>query len=68
MKTCIKLVNLAFPVVVTQAANRKFTVQYGLQIKRGLSYEAAAREFGYCVFHALACDSKLDNSDTNEPR
>jgi len=59
--TCITLTDLAFPVTVVQTAKNRFTVTYGKQVKAGLSYSAAAREFGLCVFHALACDSQLDN-------
>lgn len=40
--------------------NRKrFAVVYGLQLKADLTYAAAAKEFGECVLHSLACDSKL---------
>lgn len=60
---CITLTDLAFPVTVKQDSRRRFSVIYGLQEKHGLSYSAAAKEFGLCVFHALACDGKLDNSD-----
>ena len=61
MLTVAEFKDGSFPIKIEQDARRKFTVSYGLQVKRGLSYEAAAREFGECMFHCLACDSKLDN-------
>ena len=62
MDTCIELKKLAFPVKVEQYGGGLFRVTYGLQVKRGLTYADAAKEFGECVFHALACDGKLDNN------
>lgn len=64
--TCINLENLAFPVKVEQTGVDRFTVSYGLQVKKGLNYGQAAKEFGECVFHALACDSLLDNREKGE--
>lgn len=47
-----------------QAGGRRklFTVTYGKQISENLSYTRAAIEFGLVLFHALACEGKLDNS------
>jgi hypothetical protein len=53
-------------VKVIQTGIDRFTVQYGLQVKKGLNYGQAAREFGECVFHALACDGLLDNRERGE--
>ena len=63
MKTAIDLNNLAFPMKVEQHGPEDFRVTYGKQVKDHLTYEEAAEEFGLCVFHALACDGKLDNSE-----
>jgi hypothetical protein len=60
-QTCIELPELVYPVKVEQS-NSGFTVTYGKQVKSGLSYNEAARAFGYCVFHALACDDKINNN------
>lgn len=61
-RTCLNLSDLAFPISIEQRGeNGLFRVTYGLQVKRDLTYAEAAREFGYCVFHALACDGKLGN-------
>lgn len=62
MNTCIQLDDLEFPVKVEQMANLKFRVTYSMQVKSNLTYAQAAKEFGECVFHALACSGKLDNS------
>ena len=49
------------PIIVRQAASRSFSVQYGKQLTSDLSYEEAAKELGYCIFHALACESKIED-------
>jgi len=50
-------------VKVEQRQNKAalLRVTYGLQVKDGLTYAQAARELGECIFHALACDSILNN-------
>lgn len=50
-------------VKLEQRANKHglFRVTYGLQVVDELGYEAACMEFGSCVFHALACNSELNN-------
>lgn len=67
---CIHLFNhgsgAAAGVRVHQTGIDRFAVLYGLQERKGLNYAQAAHEFGECVFHALACDSKLDNSERGE--
>lgn len=53
---------LAFTVRIEQRGeNGRFRITYGLQVKDGLTYADAAREFGECVFHALACEGRLGN-------
>lgn len=63
MRTCYETEIAGFPVKIEQSGNRhgRFTVTYGKQVRSGLSYAEAAREFGLCVFHALACDGALNN-------
>jgi len=63
MKTCIVLSDLAYPIVLKQSetGNKLFTVSYGTRVKRGMTYSEACMDFGTAVFHALACESKLDN-------
>ncbi len=63
LRRCLRL-NLAYPVIIDQArtGKRLFRVTYGMQVRDGLTYVEACREFGECVFHALACAERLDNS------
>ena len=55
---------VGFPVRLYQHKNGEFSVLYGSELHDGLSYADAAREFGLCLFHALACIGRLDNSRT----
>lgn len=55
-------------VKVEQTGIDRFTVTYGQQVIAGLDYKHAAEEFGYCVFHHLACQSLLDNRMKGERR
>ncbi len=48
-------------IKVEQQGVDRFTVSYGLQVKKGLDYVRAAKELGECIFHHLACESLLDN-------
>lgn len=61
-----ELTDLAFPIRLEQQGVDQFTVVYGLQVKRDLSYAQAATELGECIMHALACDSRLDNREPGE--
>ena len=64
MKTpCFEVIDPAqvgFPVRLYQAKNGKFSVLYGAELHDGLSYDEAAREFGLCLLHALACTGRID--------
>lgn len=62
---CLSMTGFCFPIELRQRGPDNFTVQYGQQIKSGLDYTAAALELGACIMHALACDSKLDNSEAD---
>lgn len=59
MTTCIELKEHA--IKVEQDSRRRFRVTYFKQVRSDLNYAQAAHEFGECVFHALACEAKLDN-------
>ena len=48
------------PVELYQNTPNTFKVVYGNHSRRGLSYEEAAREYGQCVFHSLACADKME--------
>ncbi|MCB0713791.1 MAG: hypothetical protein KDD67_15800 [Ignavibacteriae bacterium] len=57
---------LSFLLRVEQTAIDTFTVVYGMQVKRNLTYSDAACEFGLCLFHLMACEGRLDNRTHNE--
>ena len=63
MRTCFELKDLPFGIKVEQEENRKarFRITYGLQVKPYLTYRQAAHELGECIFHALACEGRLNN-------
>lgn len=50
-------------IKLTQQGKDKFTVQYGKQVCKGLTYGRAASELGGAIMHALACNDKLDNRE-----
>jgi hypothetical protein len=52
-----------FPVRLYQTGRNSFTVEYGKQEHKGLSYGRAAHELGECLMHAMACEGRLDNGD-----
>ena len=54
------------PIELHQQGRDRFSVRYGLQLKTGLSYAAAASELGACIMHDLACDGLLDNRSKGE--
>ncbi len=54
-----------YPVSLTQQGVDSFTVRYGRQEKSDLTYGAAAREYGSCIMHALACNDQLDNREAS---
>ena len=66
MATCYEISHLAFPIALTQQGKDKFTVIYGKQIKKDLTYARAATELGAAIMHALACDGRLDNRERGE--
>jgi hypothetical protein len=51
-----------WPIRLLQSSPDNFTVVYGKQVTKGLTYGAAASELGSCIMHFLACEGKLDNS------
>ena len=55
---------VGFPVRLYQASESrggKFSVLYGSEMHDELEYGEAARQFGLCLFHALACVGRIDN-------
>ncbi len=66
-KTCFEQENGNYPIQLIQNGVDRFTVVYGLQIKRELDYGRAAKELGSCLMHMLACEGKLDNRERVRP-
>lgn len=65
MKTCLEVgFDNAYSVKLEQREDKRgrFRVTYGQHVADDLPYIGAATEFGLCVFHALACEDRLDNS------
>lgn len=60
---CYEHADLGFALKLEQAQNKAglFTVTYGKQVTRDLTYSEAAAEYGSCLMHALACEGRLDN-------
>lgn len=50
-----------YEVTLLKSGRGQYRVTYGAHIKRGLTREEAAQEFGECVMHALACNGELDD-------
>lgn len=62
-----KMANIVFgSVSMTQTGFDKFTVTYGLHVKKGLDYAQAAKEFGECVMHDASCYGRIDNRTKRE--
>lgn len=47
-------------IVKTNKKGTKFTVTYGKQFFKDLTYEKAAHQYGEAVMHALGLKGKLD--------
>jgi len=63
---CFKTKEAGYPIVISQQGVDSFTVQYGKQFDRNLSYGEAAERFGLCLMHALSCQGKIDNRTEEE--
>ena len=62
MKTVLEIKKAGFEIKIEQYEKgaKGFRVTYGNQVKDHLSYADAAKELGESIFHALACEGKLD--------
>jgi hypothetical protein len=61
MKTCFEIEIAGIPVKLEQRANKTFRVTYGKQVNDHEEYFEASLSLGSAIFHALACEGKLDN-------
>lgn len=62
MKLCFETEIAGYKIALYQTA-KTFTVIYGYHKVEGLGYGQASQELGQCIFHALACEGKLDNGN-----
>ena len=53
-------------IALRQHGVDNFSVTYGVQCDRDLSYAAAALKLGEAIMHALACEGRLDNREKGE--
>lgn len=65
---CVEYTAGDYPVQLFQTGFDQFTVQYGKQVKRTMTYAEAGAEFGLCVMHSAACAGALDNRSKSEAR
>ncbi len=60
-KLCFENTEIDSPIRLFQTGKDSFTVEYGKQVKKFLTYSEAAKELGSCLMHALACRGCLNN-------
>lgn len=71
MKRVLTVPNGKYPLILEMHASKKeqsqdqqrFKVTYGLEIYKHLNYYNAAKTFGFCYFHMLACEGKFDQEN-----
>ena len=64
----IPATEIAFGIGLYQLGVDRFEVVYGKQIHTDLTYGQGCDKLGQAIFHALACDGKLDNRERGERR
>lgn len=54
-----------FPIELRQVGSGRhsFSVRYGMQHRKNLTYTQAAEDLGHCLMHALCCEGKLEVED-----
>lgn len=69
MKHILTVPNGKYPIVLEMHSTKKdkaeprFKVTYGLEVHKNLDYYNAAKTFGFCYFHMLACEAKFEQED-----
>lgn len=51
-----------YPVSLFQTSRKSFRVEYGADVKPGLTYEKAAREMGLSIMHGLCIMDKISGN------
>lgn len=62
MNTCKEEIIAGCSIKIQQNDNGTFAVAYGSQFRDDMSYNEAAAEYGFCVFHALSCAGEFDQN------
>lgn len=52
-KLCYSITDTEWPIKLEQTGRDRFTVTYGKEVTSGLDELRAAKEFGFCLMHAL---------------
>jgi hypothetical protein len=60
-QTIHEVTDLDYPVKLEQTGLDRFTVTYGLQVRAGLDYAEAAKEYGKCILHSATCAGRIKN-------
>lgn len=70
MKHVLTVMNGKYPLILEmhtskkeQSQDQRFKVSYGLEVHKRLDYYNAAKTFGFCYFHMLACEGKFEQND-----
>ncbi len=58
--TCFETKIGGFTIALQQTSKNFFTVVYGKQVFKKMSYVKASHELGECIMHALACDALIN--------
>lgn len=61
MQEVFKIQIAGYDIVLSQNEPDNFTVHYGAEIESNLDYNQAAKSMGFCIMHALSCDSKIND-------
>lgn len=62
MKLCFETEIAGYKIVLYKT-KKTFTVIYGCHKVEDLKCGQASQELRQCIFHALACEGKLDNEE-----
>lgn len=60
MKLCFETHIAGFRIALEQNTSYRFTVTYGEQVDRNLSYPDAAMNLGASIMHAVTLEGKLE--------
>jgi hypothetical protein len=62
MRNIVFETQVEYPIKLIQTGIDSFTVVYGQQVTKGLSYVEAAKELGCCIMHGATCQGKIESN------